>query len=95
MIYYRKISLKDLFLENPICFRTLVNRNTYVFFLNQTNLNNSYKQMSYHELSFSDDATVEILKRTCGIQLRPFHKIIKKTGNEIDDQCPIVSIGCL
>jgi hypothetical protein len=48
--------------------------------------------MPYHELLFNHDTTIEILKRTCGIQSRPFHKIIKE--NEIDEQCPIVSIGC-
>ncbi len=48
--------------------------------------------MPFHELVFTDDTTIEILKRTCGIQARPFHKINKK--NQIDEQCPIVSIGC-
>ena len=50
--------------------------------------------MPFHELSFNDDTTIEILKRTCAIQARPFHKIIKKNEYEVDYQCPIVSIGC-
>lgn len=49
--------------------------------------------MRFHELLFNDDTTTEILKRTCGIQVQPFHKIVNK--NEIDEQCPIVSIGCI
>jgi hypothetical protein len=51
--------------------------------------------MSFHELSFNNDATVEILKRTCGIQAHPFHEVVKENNNEVDQQCPIVSIGCL
>jgi hypothetical protein len=42
--------------------------------------------MPFHELLFNEDTTVEILRRTCGIQAQPF--------TQIDDQCPIVSIGC-
>ncbi len=42
--------------------------------------------MPFHELLFNDDTTVEILRRTCGIQTQPLH--------ELDEQCPMVSIGC-
>jgi hypothetical protein len=80
--------------DNPICYRTLINGYTYVYFLDQTNVDNYYKQMPFHELLFNDDRTVEILKRTCGIQPRPFHEIIKENEKKIDEQCPIVSIGC-
>ncbi|CAF0898569.1 unnamed protein product [Adineta ricciae] len=80
--------------DNPLCYRALVHGRTYVFFLNQTSTTHHYKQMPYHELAFNQDATAELLKRTCGIQTRPFHEIIKDNSNEVDYQCPIVSIGC-
>lgn len=68
---------------------------TYVFFLNQTAVDNHYEQMPYHELSMNEGATVEILKRTCGIQTRPFRAIVTENSNEVDQQCPIVSVNCL
>ncbi|CAF0748625.1 unnamed protein product [Adineta steineri] len=80
--------------DNPICYRTFIYGYTYIYFLNQTNTDNYYKQIPFHELLFNEDTTIEILKRTCGIQARPFHEIIKENSNEIDNQCPIVSIGC-
>ena len=85
---------RKYYLDNPICYRTLINSSTYVYFLHQTNIINYYQQMPFHELLFNEDTTVEILRRTCGIQTRPFHVKIKQNENEIDDQCPIVSIGC-
>jgi hypothetical protein len=95
VIYHIKVYFNNIYLlENPICYRTLVNGYTYVFFLNKTKKNNYYKQMRFHELSFNDDTTIEILKRTCGIQVRPFHPIINESGEKVDYQCPIVSIGC-
>ena len=75
------------YLDNPTCYRTLVNGYTYVFFLHPTISENYYQQMSFHELLFNDDTTVEILRRTCGIQTQPFH-------DQVDEQCPIVSVGC-
>ncbi|UJR23575.1 hypothetical protein I4U23_026563 [Adineta vaga] len=89
------LMIEHTFPDNPLCYRAFVHGHTYVFFLNQTNISNHYKQMPYHELSFNQDATVEILKRTCGIQARPFHEIVKENSNEVDYQCPLVSIGCL
>ena len=73
-------------LDDPICYRTLVNGYTYVFFLHPTEEENYYQQMPFHELLFNEDATVEILRRTCGIEVQPY--------GEIDEQCPIVSVGC-
>ena len=78
--------------ENPICYRTLINEHRYVFFLNQTARRGYYHALPFHELSLNDDSTVEVLKRTCAIQARPFHEVAK--GAEGEGPCPIVSIGC-
>jgi len=91
----QNIIIEHSIADNPICYRTLTNGYKYVYFLDQTKVDNYYKQMPFHELLFNDDTTVEILKRTCGIQPRPFHEIIKENENVIDEQCPIVSIGCV
>ena len=80
------------FIENPRCYRTLVRGDFYVFFLNETRTANFYKQMPFHELSFNDEATIEILKRTCRLQARPFAK--NSTEETKANQCPIVSVGC-
>lgn len=64
-----------------------------MFFLNETNIENYYQQLPFNELLYIDDTTSEILKRTCGIQIQPFHKFLNET--DIDQQCPIVSLGCI
>ena len=80
--------------DNPICYRTLINEHRYVFFLNETTGLSYYRALPFHELSLNDDSTVEVLKRTCAIQARPFRQVVKGAEPEGEGPCPIVSIGC-
>ena len=86
--------MQIILIDNPICYRTLVNGYFYVFFLDYTTTKDFYKQMSFHELSFNDDTTIEILKRTCGLQPRSFQSFTPEMNEEKDTSCPIVSVGC-
>jgi hypothetical protein len=85
---------KTIFLDNPICFRTLVPGHTYIFFLNNTKHGKFYKQPSFHGLSVDEDTTIEVLKRTCGLQTRSFHPVSGDVKPEGINECHIVSIGC-